>query len=646
MKFWEEIQLSSDGIKSLKTAMTVCTAHLAEPEHLLVAMFQQEHSVLVKYVLRLSPELELGLFCEALVVAVRPSIPKPTPAEWSDSLISERLQQLFNTLTADPRHPTAEADLRERLLASHLLSTIKPRIQRVLINSGLEIETLQERLTRTSTTSAAEPLFNSEGILNLNRFDRSAQKVLQLLETEGKGLGLKRIGTPLLLFGLATVKNSLLENALRLQAPKVDARRCRENLAMHLNSLGRGCLNPDLALSKPCLQEVVIQILERAAHEASENERELIVEADLLKSLLLARDDFTEAFLLGEQVDSKELSKLAHQRAVSGDFDEQQENELPTIAEVGAKLRQQVVGQDHVIDAVLPIIKRLRFGYTRKGRPAGVLLFLGMSGTGKTQLAKEIARAVYGSEEQLVFLEMGQFGSEYSKTMFIGAPPGLVGYGEGLLTNGLRDKPESVILFDEVEKAHKSVFDVLLRFLDEGQIADPAGPVRDGTKCIIILTSNHALDVLTPLIERQTAAGVQSPTDRANARAETRRAILQTEYFRPEFINRVDDILLFNTFTESAYVTIVENLVQSEIRRLHEEKELTVTVEQPVKDGIVAMCVERRDEGARVCGKLITDLIITPLIDFFVDEAHANVTSANVSLSSGGEIHISGRDAR
>ena len=266
------------------------------------------------------------------------------------------------------------------------------------------------------------------------------------------------------------------------------------------------------------------------------------------------------------------------------------------------------------------------------------ILLAGMSGTGKTQLAKEIARAVYGSEEQLIYLEMGQFGNEYSKTIFVGAPPGLVGYGEGQLTNGLRDKPESVVLFDEVEKAHKSVFDVVLRFLDEGQIGDPAGPVRDGRKCIIVLTSNHALDELDDLIREQTALKNPSPQQRDEVRAKVRDTILKTEFFRPEFLNRVDDVLVFGSL-EREHLQRIVDIQLERLRELLGERKMTLELDQAAKQ----LLAERGYDpqfGARPLKRVIQKLLQDPLSLKILGGEFSAGDHIMVSVGAGGELEF------
>jgi ATP-dependent Clp protease ATP-binding subunit ClpA len=245
-----------------------------------------------------------------------------------------------------------------------------------------------------------------------------------------------------------------------------------------------------------------------------------------------------------------------------------------------------------------------------------------------------------------------------------------------LLTNGLRDKPESVVLFDEVEKAHKTVFDVVLRFLDEGQIADPAGPIRDGRRCIIVLTSNLALATLQPLIARQTGGGRLAPdareaflanmvlTTNLNAathqplvegqmerahlapdgrdalQAEIRAAILADGFFRPEFINRVDELILFASFDEGAYRRIIESQIADERSRLRKLKGLDIQVSESLVQHLVKLCLVRADQGARACHKLVSRLIVVPMIDFFLDEKNAGVRSARVQLVAPDRIEV------
>jgi len=629
--FVDDDRVTETGQQALLAALRLTLAKSVEPEHLLIALCEGDSSPLSQECVRLRPALDPTGLKDTLVGAVKSSIGQPFSGEWSESLLGQRTKDLLASLRGSSEWTAGSPEIRQRLLAADALAAAKPRIRNVFSHAGVNVDDLGNALRNAPVeTGAAPEVFLATGDLNKDAFDGAARGVLRLVETEGKGLGLLRVNTPLLLFALVSRENGLLERCLRIQ--NANPRALHQNLTMHLRALGKGRLNESFALRRDAMPSAVALVFERAAQLAHKAGQPAVGEVDLIRSLLIESDPFVNSCLTTLKVDLKAMSEFVAQRPPAED-EKPDEKKLPPIEEVEKRLRSRVVGQGHVIDSVMPILKRLRFGYTRRGRPMGVLLFLGASGTGKTQLAKEMARTVYGSEDQLIFLEMGQFGTEHSKTMFIGAPPGLVGYGEGLLTNGLRDKPESVVLFDEVEKAHKSVFDVLLRFLDEGQIADPAGPVRDGSKCIIILTSNHALDVLRPVIERQTKTKTLTPDQREQIRSEVRSAVLQTEFFRPEFLNRVDDILLFNTFNEDAYSQIIRGQIAEECRRLKEEKDLEITVDEDLIENLIAQCASRSDEGARVCGKLVGNLVVGPIIDFFVQEGNRSVRAARVQQS-------------
>jgi ATP-dependent Clp protease ATP-binding subunit ClpC len=629
--FLQNDDLTAEARARLLDALKLTQAEQVQPEHCLIAMLDDAEHCLTRCCAIQKPVLNVGALRGTIVAASVVSGGRIVLGDWSNRLIGERLAKRLAALRAEENWKSLPDETRERRLAAAVLEASKQSIQNVFTRMGLDVPRLLKSLAEEGGPPKKAEVFDSAGKVDIQAFGPSGRAVLRLVEADGRAMGLQRIGSPLLLHALAAREDGVLERSLRLQV--LDPRRIRNALLDHLRALGKKRLNEEFALAREAMQAAVVGALQRAAVFAAERGLPGPGEAELLRALLLENDPFVDSFLTSFQVDLKALSQFAAQQMEPEEVEEARRP--PSLAEIEAQLREAVIGQDHAIDTILPVLKRLQFGYTRPHRPMAVLLFLGNSGTGKTQLAKEIARAVYGSEEQLVFLEMGQFGTDVSKNIFVGAPPGYVGYGEGLLTNGLRDKPEAVVLFDEVEKAHKSVFDVLLRLLDEGQIADPAGPVRDARKCIIVMTSNHALDILQPLIDRQTAAGALSSADRETARTEIRKAIFNTGFFRPEFLNRVDELVLFNGFTAAIYRKIIARQLENERNRLRKEKDLNVNIDEEVVDLLAGQCYQRRDEGARVCGRLVGDLVVMPLIDFFLHPDHENHSSARVVVRGG-----------
>jgi ATP-dependent Clp protease ATP-binding subunit ClpC len=285
------------------------------------------------------------------------------------------------------------------------------------------------------------------------------------------------------------------------------------------------------------------------------------------------------------------------------------------IQEIKDRINNAIFGQEIAVDRVIPWIKRLRFDIPRDERPAGVFLFLGPTGSGKTQMAKELARYVFGDPEMIIFMEMGQFKTKESMSVFIGAPPGYIGYGEGKLTNGLRDKPESVVLFDEIEKADTQVFDTLLRFADEGKIDDPAGPVRDGTKCIIVMTTNAGQKWLREHLKSDPNAR-NDPDTLSEQLLEAAMAEMDKKGFRPEFLGRVDECISFLPFTPEVCRQIVDSNLKREIDKFESLKGVTIEVTEEARDLLAQKAFERsNNEGARGAPRAVNMDIVTPAID-------------------------------
>ncbi|MEU6645603.1 ATP-dependent Clp protease ATP-binding subunit [Saccharomonospora sp. NPDC046836] len=245
------------------------------------------------------------------------------------------------------------------------------------------------------------------------------------------------------------------------------------------------------------------------------------------------------------------------------------EEERDRLLRLEEHLHGRVVGQDEAVQAVAEAVRRSRIGLSEPNRPVGSFLFLGPTGVGKTELARTLAEALFGDENHLVRLDMSEYGERHNVSRFIGAPPGYVGYEEaGQLTEAVRRRPYSVVLLDEIEKAHPDVFNILLQVLDDGRLTDGRGRTVDFTNTVLIMTSNLGSELIV--------AGTQSGLGFGRAGEEAvdgplRERLLRRlrETFRPEFLNRIDEIIIFRRLEEDQLHRITEMMLQRTVRRAH-----------------------------------------------------------------------------
>ena len=224
-------------------------------------------------------------------------------------------------------------------------------------------------------------------------------------------------------------------------------------------------------------------------------------------------------------------------------------------------LHQRVVGQDEAIKAVSNAVRRARAGLQDENRPIGSFIFLGPTGVGKTELSRALAEFLFDDENAMIRIDMSEYMEKHTVARLIGAPPGYVGYEEGgQLSEAVRRKPYSVVLFDEIEKAHQDVFNVLLQVLDDGRITDGQGRTVDFKNTVIIMTSNIGSQFITE---------EESSTKRARERL-VMDALRQ--HFRPEFLNRVDEIIIFDRLSEDELKKIVEIQLKRLVERLEQQK--------------------------------------------------------------------------
>ena len=304
------------------------------------------------------------------------------------------------------------------------------------------------------------------------------------------------------------------------------------------------------------------------------------------------------------------------------------ESDLKKLAHLEDALREKVKGQDEAIDAVAKAVKRSRIQISSRRRPAS-FIFVGPTGVGKTELVKQLANQLFDTPETLIRLDMSEFMEKFSVSRIIGSPPGYVGYDEaGQLTEKVRRKPYSVILFDEIEKAHPDVMNILLQILDEGRINDAQGRTVNFENTVIVMTSNAGSS-----IKDTTVGFAKSETDASREHA--LKAL--REFLRPEFIGRVDEVVAFNSLTEENYCEIAL-LILDELREPLLDKGIILEIGEGVEKLIVGK-MENTSRGARELRNVIRRCVEDEIADIIISAEGAPVKTISVS-SEDGEIAV------
>ena len=366
--------------------------------------------------------------------------------------------------------------------------------------------------------------------------------------------------------------------------------------------------------------------------------QERINAAEQLKEEALKNEDYEKAAYYRDQIDkyekvkdqkvdpdkspvitSKIMNKIVEEKTgiPVGDIQKQEENQLQNLA---SDLKAHVIGQDKAVEKVARAIRRNRIGFNKSGRPIGSFLFVGPTGVGKTELAKQLAKQMFGSEDAMIRFDMSEYMEQYSVSKLIGSAPGYVGYEEaGQLTEQVRHNPYSLILLDEIEKAHPDVLNLFLQILDDGRLTDSQGRTVSFKDTIIIMTSNAGQG-----IKNASVGFAAENEDESNESARNN----MSQFFKPEFLNRLDDVIEFNELTKPDLLKIVD-LMLTNTNNMVKDQGIHIDVTDAAKEKLV-------DEGfnpalgARPLRRTIQEEIEDKVADYKLDHTDAKNLKADV----------------
>ena len=366
----------------------------------------------------------------------------------------------------------------------------------------------------------------------------------------------------------------------------------------------------------------------RAELETAQRQGNLTRAGELLYSVIpeldrkLVEASKASGQMLKQEVTAQEIAEVVS-RWTGIPVDRMLEGEREKLLQMEDKLRERVVGQDEAIRVVADAVRRARAGLQDPNRPIGSFLFLGPTGVGKTELCKALAEFLFDDEHAMIRVDMSEYMEKHSVARLIGAPPGYVGYDEGgTLTEAVRRRPYQVILFDEVEKAHSDVFNILLQVLDDGRLTDGQGHTVDFRNTIIVLTSNLGSEYLAALLEGQPAEAARDQVMEVMRRS-----------FRPEFLNRLDEIILFNRLGRNEMKRIVD-IQLKHLQKLLEDRKIVLKIDDTAKSWLANTGYDPV-YGARPLKRVIQRHLQNPLATMLLSGAIKDGDTVEASVRDG-----------
>jgi ATP-dependent Clp protease ATP-binding subunit ClpC len=308
------------------------------------------------------------------------------------------------------------------------------------------------------------------------------------------------------------------------------------------------------------------------------------------------------------------------------------EAEAEKLYRMEEELKKKVVGQDRAVELIANAVKRSRAGIADPDRPIGSFLFLGPTGVGKTELSKALAEFMFDDSDSLIRIDMSEFMERHSVSKIIGSPPGYVGHEEGgSITERVRHRPYAVVLLDEVEKAHPEVFNILLQVLDSGHLTDAKGRKINFKNTIIIMTSNIGAEH----IDKMSNFGFQRSHDADSQYGHAKDKVMESlkSFFRPEFLNRLDEIIVFDILSPEVISEIVKMQVEEVSKRLR-GKDITLTVDNEVLEYLAKEGYDPKF-GARPLRRVIQSKILTPVANMMVGQGMLKGGSVTVTMKNG-----------